>query len=319
MRRWPLAIVLVAALASVAPAAKLVDRVVAVVNDEIITESELDQMAAPYLRGDPESADGKKAWEEAKHKALDQMIEMRLVLDQAKELKLSVTTEEVERAIEEVKRQNKIEDDNAFAEALKSQGFSMEAYRKNLRKQILQLKVLNTAVRARVNVSDDEVRAFYQQNERQMAGEKTAHLRQILVAVAQDAPVAEVEAKRKTATKLLEQARAGRSFVELAKASSDDDLTKAEGGDLGWLGHGVLVEPLEEVVAGMDPGDLRGPIRTSRGFHLLQLVERKAGDLKPFDEVKEQLRRQLYEQQVDKATQSWIRELRKKAHVDVRL
>jgi peptidyl-prolyl cis-trans isomerase SurA len=318
--RLPLVAALLVALAPAARAGRVIERVAAVVNDEIILDSEVEQLAAPMMRGpiDRDNADGKKAWDEAKHKALDQMIDSRLVLQQAHDLKLSVTNEEVDRAVDEVKRQNKL-DDATFVEALKGQGFSLESYRKNLRKQILELKVLNTAVRSRVSVSDDDVRTYYKQNERQLAGEKTAHLRQILIAVAADAPPAEVERKRQRAAQLITEARGGRPFVELARAYSDDASTKDDGGDLGWLGHGVLVQPLEEVVAGMDDGDLRGPIRSARGWHVLQLVERKAGDLRPFDEVKEQLRKTLYDQQVEKTSQQWIHELRKKAHIDVRL
>ncbi|HEY1587381.1 MAG TPA: peptidylprolyl isomerase, partial [Polyangia bacterium] len=117
----------------------------------------------------------------------------------------------------------------------------------------------------------------------------------------------------------LELARGGTSFAELAKQYSDDDGTKTSGGDLGWVGKGVLVDALDDAMAQMEPGDLRGPIRTDRGWVVLQLVERKSGDLKPYEEIKEQLRKQLYDQQVEKAQQSWLKELRKKAHVEVRL
>jgi parvulin-like peptidyl-prolyl isomerase len=299
---------------------RVVEKIVAVVNDEIILATELENWALPQVRGgiDFESAEGRKAWDEVKRKALDSMVEGVLVRQQAAELKLTVTPEEVDRAMEEVKRQNKL-DDASFVEALKQQGFTPEAYRKNLRRQILELKVLNTAVRSRVSVSDDEVRTYYQQNERQLAGEKTVHLRQILIAVPPDASPDDVERKRRMATKVLELAREGRSFGELAKAYSDDELTKAEGGDAGWVGHGVLVEPMEEVIASMDPGDVRGPVRTARGWHVLQLVERKQGDIRPFEEVKDQLRKTLYDQQVEKASNQWIHELKKRAHIDIRL
>ena len=80
----------------------------------------------------------------------------------------------------------------------------------------------------------------------------------------------------------------------------------------------MLVEQLDDAMVAMEPGDVRGPIRTERGFVVLQLVERKSGDLRPYDEIKDQLRKQLYEQQVEKGQQSWLRELRKKAHVDIR-
>lgn len=301
-------------------AGKVIERVVAVVNDDIILETEVEQWAAPQLRPgvDPETAAGKKAWEELKRKALDQLIDSRLEAQQATELKLTVTNEEVERASESVREQNKL-DEATFKEALKQQGFTMESYRKTLKRQLLELKVLNTAVRSRVNVSDDEVKTYYQQNAAQLAGSKEAHLRQILVAVPADATADDVARRQRVAQKLVDAARGGKSFVELAKSSSDDELTKDEGGDLGWVGPGVLQDGLDSVVAGMSPGDVRGPIRTSRGWHVIQLVERKSGGLRPLDEVREQLRKQLYDEQVEKATQSWLKELRKRAHVDVRL
>lgn len=310
-----LVVLLVAAATLPAHAARVVERVVAVINDEIILETELEQYAAPGYRGpDPDTADGKKQWDETKRKALESLIDGKLVQQQAKELKLTVTPEEVERAIAQVKEQNKL-DDNTFVEALKQQGFTLESYRKTLRKQILELKVVNTAVRSRVSVGDDEVRAYYKQNERLTAGDRQSRLKQILVAAgASD----DLERKKAVAQKVVDLARSGSSFGELARQYSDDEATKAAGGDLGWVGKGVLVDALDDAIASMEPGDVRGPIRTERGWVVLQLVDRKAGDLKPFEEVKEQLRKQLYDQQVEKAQQSWIKELRKKAHVDVR-
>src|SRR5207253_1576671 len=147
-------------------------------------------------------------------------------------------------------------DDSTFAEALKSQGFTPEGYRKSLKRQMLELKVINTAVRSRVSVSEEEVKTFYQQNERQMSGDKTGHLRQILLALSPDASPAEVERKKHVAESIVAQARKGTSFVELAKKYSDDDLTKADGGDLGWIGKGVLQDALDEAVASMDAKDV---------------------------------------------------------------
>jgi len=301
-----------------ARASRVIDKVAAVVNDEIILETEVEQMAATQYRGpDPETPDGKKQWDEIKHKALDAMIDSKLVQQQASELKLSVTPEEVDRAVEQVKTQNKL-DDATFRSALEQQGFTMEGYRKTLKKQILELKVINTAVRSRVTVSDDEVKTYYHQNEKLMAGDRQSHLRQILIAVPEKASDADAATKQRVATKVVELARNGTSFTELAKQYSDDDGTKASGGDLGWVGKGVLVDALDDAMQAMEPNDVRGPIRTDRGWVILQMVERKSGDLKPYEEIKEQLRKQLYDQQVEKAQQSWLRELRKKAHVDVR-
>jgi peptidyl-prolyl cis-trans isomerase SurA len=313
-------VVVAALVAAAAPAsaARVVERVVAVINDDIILETELEQFAGPMYRGpDPDTADGKKAWDETKRKALETLIDGKLVQQQASELKLTVTPDEVDRAVQQVKEQNKL-DDTSFTEALKSQGFTLEGYRKTLKKQILEMKVVNTAVRSRVQVSDEEVKTYYKQNEKLTTSDRQSHLRQILIAVPDKSSDGDVAKKRAVAAKVIELSRGGTRFEELAKQFSDDDGTKASGGDLGWVGKGVLVEALDDAMAAMEPGDVRGPIRTERGFVVMQLVERKAGDLRPYDEIKEQLRKQLYDQQVEKAQQSWLRELRKKAHVDVR-
>jgi parvulin-like peptidyl-prolyl isomerase len=296
----------------------VVERVAAVVDSEIILLGEVDQMASAFLRGADESTTGQRALADARKKALDQLIDSQLIRQQAAELKLSVTSEEIDRAIEEVKKQNNLDDDT-FDEALKQQGFTRAAYRKNLRKQILELKVMNTAVRSRIQITDDEVKAYYQKSARQLAGDRTAHLRQVLISVPEGLSPDEAEQKSRVARKVVELAREGKSFGELAKKFSDDALTKESGGDLGWVGKGVLVDEIEQAVETMDAGDVRGPIRTARGYMIVQLVERKEGDVRPLEEVKDTLRRQLYEQQLEKATQAWLRELRKKAHVDVRL
>jgi len=314
------AVAAVGVLAAPLSAAKTVERVVAVVNDDIILESEVDQLAVTQLRGnvDTDSPEGKKAFDEVRHKALDSLIDSQLMRQQALELKLAATVEEVDRAVEGIKKQNKL-DDTAFVEALKQQGFTLESFRKNMKKQILEMKVVNTAVRSRINVSEDEVKAYYNQNVAKMSGDTEARVRMILLAVSQDAPKADVDRKRKLAEKVVELARSGRSFVELAKAFSDDDLTKGDGGDLGWVGKGTLVDELEQAMQGMVAGDVRGPVRSARGWHVLQVTERKAGNVRPLDEAKDQIRQMLQEQQMEKGLQAFLRELRKRSHLDIRL
>jgi peptidyl-prolyl cis-trans isomerase SurA len=299
-------------------AGRVVERVVAVVNDEIILDSELEQYAAPNMKSplDLDTPEGQKAFEEIKRKHIDELIDDRLIEQQAKEFKLTVSSDKVERAVEEVKKQNNL-NDAQFAEALRGQGLTLESYRKSLKKQMLKLEVINMAVRSRVQVSDDEVRAAYQKSDRQYAGDRMAHLREIILKLPKDATAEELDRKHALAVRIVSDARSGKPFNELAKAYSEAD-SRDEGGDLGFVQTGGLVDVLADVVRQMDPGDIRGPIRTSAGYTMLELVEWKAGNLRPFEEVKEQLRRQLYDQEVEKATASWVKELRAKAHLEIR-
>lgn len=313
------AVPLIGASAAPAAAATVVDRIVAVVNKDIILLSELDQLAQPTFRdGDLDSPDGRRKYDIHRRKILDQLIEKQLVADQAKEMKLSVTEEEVRRASDEVKRNNNL-DDAQFLEALKSQGMTLESYKKQLKQQILELKVISQAVRSHVSISEDEVRAFYAQTVRQAAGDDAkVRLRLLLVPVPEGAQQPQVDAAQRRAQGLLDRARGGEALEALAKQVGGDPLNQS-GGDLGMMSRSDLPQNLREVVSSMDTGDLRGPVRGEKGFLLVQLIERKEADARPLDEVKDKLRRQLYEQQVEKSTQNWLKDLRRKAHVDIRL
>lgn len=301
---------------------RIVERVVAVVNEEPVLESEVDQSAFMSMKAsgaeiDFDTAAGRRKWDELKHKALDELIDERLVLQQAIELKLSVTSEQVDRAIEDVKQQNGLTD-SQFREALKQQGFSLESYRKQIRRQILELQVKNIAVGSRVNVSEDEVKQAYEQEVGKVKPEMRYRLQIVLVAVSPKATDDDNERKRKVADKVTQLARSGTSFAELVKSYSDDELTKAEAGDLGYLAKDDMVDAVAEEVDKMASGDVRGPVRTGRGWQVLKLVDKKQKDVPSIDGMRDQLRRKLFAQQLERVTQSWLKELRRKAHLDIR-
>ena len=312
---------LVAAGAVAVAAPVMADRIAAVVNSEIVLVSEAKDRAAQV--GQPIDEKGttvaeKRAAEQQLRAVVDRMVDDLLVIQQATELKLAVEETEVDRAVDEVMKQNKLDAD-AFAHALGEQGYTLASYRKDLRKQLLRLKVVNTAVRSRITVSDEEVKAFYEQSARPTGSHRSAHVRHVLVVVPEGATAAEVETKRGIAVRVLAAARGGEDFAGLAKQFSDDPSTRDSGGDLGWIKQGEA-DALGEVIFSMDEQkEVRGPIRTARGFEVVQLLEKKEGDLRPFAEAKEQLRQQLYSAQMEKQTQIWLTELRKKAHIDIRL
>src|SRR5581483_6568998 len=125
------------------------------------------------------------------------------------ELKIYVAEDEMRRALEDVKKSNNLTDFQ-FSEALKQQGFTLDSYRKQLRQQLLELKVINQTVRSRISIGDDEVRAYYAQTVRQATGDQLqVHLLQILIPVAKNASTQVVEDKRRLAGKLVEQLRGG--------------------------------------------------------------------------------------------------------------
>lgn len=310
-------------LSATASAGNLLDRVIAVVNDEIILDTEVLQATEMEARQalanvDRDSAEGQRRYDELRRRVLDSQIEKVLIAQYAREQKVYVTEDEMRSAIKDVVKNNNLNDESQLREALKAQGMAWDAYSSMLRQQLLQLKVVNTAVRSRVTVGDDEVRAYYAQTVRQVAGDQLqVHIQQILIPVSKTAPATTIAEKRAKAAKAVEGARAGQDFASLCQKLCEDG---AKGdGDSGLISRSELPVELREVVTTMDPSDVRGPIRGDRGFYVVRLVEKKDAEVRPFEEVKETLRRQLYEQQVEKAVTAWLKELRRKAHVDVRL
>src|SRR5215831_7481711 len=201
-------------------------------------------------------------------------------------------------------------------EALKQQGMSMASYRADLKRQLLRFRVINIAVGSRVNVSDDEVKAYY---ERHMKGSANVQVRasHIFIAIPDGADVAAAAEKEAQAKKILERAKT-EDFAKLAREVSDDTATRADGGDLGYFGKDMLPKPIEELVFAMKVGEVRGPVRADRGFHVIKLVDRKVKDAKPLDDVKDDIRMQLRQKDMERQTKIYLTELRKKTLVDIR-
>ncbi len=193
----------------------------------------------------------------------------------------------------------------------------MAAYRADLKKQLLRFRVINIAVGSRVTISDDDVKTYY---DRHMKDGANVQVRasHIFIAIPENADAAVVAEKQAQAKKLLERALGGEDFGKLARESSDDPATRAEGGDLGYFGKDMLPKAIEEMVFAMKVGEVRGPVRADRGFHVIKLVDRKVKDPKPLDDVKDDVRMQLRQKEMERQTKSYLAELRKKTLVDIR-
>lgn len=313
------AILLPLSLAPVGASARTVEKVAAVVGENVVLASEVEEKAAPLMSevGRMPDPDKRSARASAlRREVLDRLIDEELILQQATELKLSISSEQVDASIEEIKKQNNIDDDQ-LRDALKGQGMSMAHYRADIKRQLLRFRVLNIAVGSRVNVSDDEIKAYY---ERHMKGGANTQVRasHIFISIPDGADAAAAAEKQAQAQKILERARGGEDFAKLARELSDDAATRVEGGDLGFFGKDMLPKPIEELVFSMQPGDIRGPVRADRGFHVIKMVDRKIKPPKPLDDVKDEIRMQLRQKDMERQTKNYLQELRKKTLVDIR-
>jgi peptidyl-prolyl cis-trans isomerase SurA len=299
----------------------VVDKVVAVVNDAVILRSEMLRRVAPLtadVQNITDRIERQRRLAKLEGDVLEEMVSEELIVQAAADAKLEVTAKEVDSALGEIKKQNNL-DDNQLAQALRLQGYSMASYRQDVRKQIVRMRAVNMLVRPRVTVTDDDVRARYDAMSRRSAAVKRVKLRHLLIALSDKPNEAELAAAKKKAAELIEQIRGGADFARLAADHSDDESTKFTGGDLGWIDRNSLDTEWEVIVFAMAQGEVRGPITGPRGLHVFQATEVERNEQKAFDQVKEQIRAELFRREMDKQTQQWLTELRDKAHIELKL
>jgi peptidyl-prolyl cis-trans isomerase SurA len=303
-----------------APAsARVVEKIAALVGNDIILQSEVEDRAAPLLAeiasiANPAERDARA--DTIRHEVLERLVEDQLLAQQATELKLTVGSDEIDRAIQQIKHDYGLSDAQ-LKDELRKQGLTMAAYRMNTKREILKYRVLNIAVGSKINVGDSEVQSYYDRHMKSANVQVRAS--HIFIAIPEDADNATVLEREKLAKSLLARAQKGEDFAKLAREYSEDSGTRAEGGDLGFIGRDILPKPLEELLFSMHVGDIRGPVRADRGFHVIKLVDKRTKDAKPFAEVQDDIRVRLRQREMERQTKIYLGELRKKTLVDLRL
>jgi peptidyl-prolyl cis-trans isomerase SurA len=299
--------------------ARVVEKIAAVVGDDIILQSQVEERAAPLLAdvaaiANPGEREARS--NAVRREVLDRLIDDQLLAQQATELKLTVSNEEVDRAIEQIKRDYGLSDAQ-LRDELRRQGVSMAAYRQNTKREILKYRVLNIAVGSKINVGDSEVQSYYDRHMK--AANVQVRASHIFIAIPDDADNATVLEREKLAKSLLARAQKGEDFAKLAREYSQDAATRADGGDLGFIGRDILPKPIEELLFSMKIGEVRGPVRADRGFHVIKLVDKRTKAPKPFAEVQDEIRIRLRQREMERQTKIYLGDLRKRILVDIRM
>ncbi len=301
--------------------AELVDKIAAVVNNDIIPLSEVETRAAPDLariRQEPEAEKRTAQRAQLLKKVLDGLISERLMDLQVKEFNIEVTESEIDLGIADVKKNSNM-DDSQFEQALIQEGYTNTSYRTFMRKQFSRLKLVNLKVRSRVKVSDEDVKAEYAKVSRDDSLDFEVKARQIFVELPAKPTPAQVTAGQAKAASLAAEARKpGVNFAELAKAKSEGS-TASEGGDLGTFRRGVMVAEFEKVAFTLPVGGVSEPVRTKFGWHVIYVEERKSVSAQSFDDLKDQIRERLGRAALEKSAEAYNQELRAQATVEVKL
>lgn len=301
----------------------LVDRVVAVIDNEIITWRELEAKAAPFLASTHEIKDvhaRKKKQNEVYHQVLDIEIGDRIVEREIRENRdtLGVSDKDVDRAIEEVIQMNHLTREQ-LQSALYAQGLTWSEYRQKLWSQIERARLIQYRVQGKVQIKDNDIKRRCLERQRTGAKEIFVCASHILFSLSPSMSEAEVAETLARASRVQSELSAGADFAAYALEYSDDK--GAPDGKLGCFGRGEMVEAFEKAAFEMPVGGISKVIRTDFGLHIIRVDDHRASATAQCDDPKdlEPFRNEVYQEEMQRQMQVWIEELRKKAFVDVRL
>jgi peptidyl-prolyl cis-trans isomerase SurA len=293
-------------LAPGADGAEIRDRIVAVVNTEVITLSELEEEITDMKRQARQRYSGPELDQRLRqidYMGLNRMVERKLQLQIAKRRGIKITDEEVKESIVRLRRMGETPDENDPKD--------MAA----IKDQLIAIRLINQQVRSGLIVSDDEMRRFYEQHRERFLLPGEVRLSQILIALGSSSGLLSV---RERAAQVYDLLKKGERFEELALRYSEGPEGR-RGGSLGYVRLGDTLPQIQKAIEGLAPGQVSEPIPSPVGMHIIRVDDRKAAQYRPFEEVKEDIRNAVFQLKTEEAYQGWIKDLKDKAYIEIRL
>lgn len=295
----------------------ITDRVVAVVNNDAITLSELQETMAAYRTEQRQARSLGSSDEELAKQLLPKLIDSRLQLQEAEREKITVEDQEVADEINERIKVYNARTLDEFERLLKEQGITMDAVRKRVRETLRVQKVIRRKVALRVSVTDAEIVQYIEENRQKLETGLSYHARHILVVPDGTDDVA-WESARIKADMLRTQILEGADFAAVARQHSQDASAK-DGGDLGTLKRGELAQDIEAEILRLEPGQLSRPYRSPLGYHVFRLESKDTLDGPGLLRIKQQVREILFRQKYEARLDAWLKEIKQRAIIEVRM
>jgi len=289
--------------------AEVIDRIVAIVNNDIVTLVQLRKETTPYLKKIETSgySDEKKnqMMQDIDKDMLNALVDQSLTQQEAQGYGINISDTEIDKAVENVKK-NKSLSDKELESALEHDGLTLEGYRENVKKQILQARIINHAVKSKVVITQSDVIKEYQANADKYSGKKKYHLRNILM---------DNEDKIKEIKKKLDK---NKEFVTLAKEYSIAP-NAVDGGDLGLFDIGSFSENIKQSIAKLNKGQFTNVISTAQGFQIFYIEDIVMDGAKTLEQAQDEIQESLYRKMSEEKFKTWLESLKKKAHIKIML
>lgn len=294
----------------------VLDRVVAVVDDEALTLSEIQEEGQPVVRKifqDFVGPERDRRLEEAEKNLLDDLIDRRLMYQVAKREGVLPSEAEVNGAIDDLKKNNKVTDDAQFRAMLRAEGLTLELIRRSIGERLAIGRLLAHQIRSTIILNEDELVKYYQSNQEKFKRIPQAEIRHILLPVPPGADEAAVRARAEEARAKI---AAGADFAQIGRQYSDPS-SGASGDEVITVHRGDLAPQIEAAAFSVPAGEVSPLIRTESGFHLIKVERIQTEPVAPFAEVRDSIRDQLFQEKFEAKRKDWLTDLRSKAFIQV--
>lgn len=276
------------------------DRIIAVVNDEIITSSELKTADTKVFQST----------------SLSFLIEKTLQLQAAKKKGVSVTNTEVDEALKDIRKMNNFNSEEEMKNALLKEGISIEDYKREITEQLIILKVVNREVKSKISVSDKDVENYYQSHKDNFKLQESIRIGYINVPVKSSYSEDDIQKALRKITGIREDLNNNVSISELKRRYSDTrDINFVS--DLGFIKKGDLMPELEIPAFSLKEGEISDVIETTTGYYIIKKIEVKKTEYKTIDEVKDNIRDAVFQEKSESAYKDWLYNLKTSSYINI--
>lgn len=291
------------------------DRIVAIINDDVVTQSELNHSLFMTKTQITQSHMNLPSDQVLQNQVLDQLINKKLQLQIAKQIGIEVSQEEIDKLIQNVASKNNISTD-ALYQRIGQDGITPADYRHELHDQMTVQKLQQQEIGSRLSVTPGEINAFMQSKLWKSNTNKEYHLEDILIPLP-DAPTPDqIAAAKNRATNIVAQLHQGQNFTSLAQKESGDK-NALKGGDLGWRKLPEIPSVFAEQVASMHTHEIAGPIQAANGFHIIRLLAERATEEASESPDRSRIEQLIMQRKFEEHVQNWVSKMRSQAFISI--
>lgn len=306
-------------LAGTQARSEIADKIIAVVNDEIITQNEFNTAFEPFLKRIDDTykgSDKEAVIRQTKAALLQRFIDDLLIEQAAKKAGTSIKEEEIMEVLRDsLARQNiRMED---FLKKTESEGRSLENVKNEVRGQMMRTRLMRREIKSKIMISDQEIGEYYNRHRDEYEGKEAVRIKQILLLIPKNADEETKAGIRNEAQQILKRAASGEPFDQLAMKYSQGPEAQ-QGGDIGFIEKGVTIPEVEKLAFSLPLEQISSVIESSLGFHIIKVIDKRGAGLKKIESVREEIKTKLEDEKLDKKYDEWISTVRKKSYIEIR-